>query len=116
MNMIKQNTGIIMEALKNREFKAYYQPQYDAITHRLVSAEALAHWEKPDGTLVPPADFVPVLEKDEGILLLDWYILREVCALLKKQKAEGIPTVPVSVNFSRMHVMEEDFTKNSVPK
>lgn len=111
MNMIKQDTGIIMEALKNREFKAYYQPQYDAITNRLVSAEALARWEKPDGTLVPPADFVPVLEKDEGILLLDWYILREVCALLKKQKAEGIPTVPVSVNFSRMHVMEEDFTK-----
>lgn len=99
----------IMQAFERREFKAYYQPQYDAITNRLVSAEALARWEKPDGTLVPPADFVPILEQGEGILALDWYMLREVCALLKKQKELEITMVPVAVNFSRMHVFEEDF-------
>ncbi|MCH5274594.1 MAG: EAL domain-containing protein [Lachnospiraceae bacterium] len=105
------DVAAIVEALQRREFKAYYQPQYDAITNRLVSAEALARWVKPDGTLVPPADFVPALEKGDEILALDWYILKEVCALLKKQKERGIAMVPISVNFSRMHVFEEDFVR-----
>lgn len=97
----------IIEAMKNKEFQAYYQPQYDALTGRLVSAEALARWIKPGGTVVPPADFIPLLEERGAVVDLDWYILQETCELLCKQKSED--RVPVSVNFSRMHVFEDDF-------
>ena len=97
----------IKVAMKNKEFQAYYQPQYDALTGRLVSAEALARWVKPNGMLVSPAEFVPVLEEQGAIVELDWYILQEVCEILCKQKNED--RVPISVNFSRLHVFEEDF-------
>ena len=53
----------IETALENFEFKAFYQPQYDSVTGRLVSAEALARWIKPDGTIIPPNKFIPIAEK-----------------------------------------------------
>lgn len=95
-------------AMENHELTAYYQPQYDAITNQLVSAEALVRWVKPDGTIIPPAEFIPLMEQNDAILKLDWYVLKEVCAFLKRQKKEGIPRVQIAVNFSRMHVLYED--------
>lgn len=101
----------IRAALDNHELKAYYQPQYDAITNKLVGAEALVRWIKPDGSVIMPGNFIPQMEEDNTILVLDWYILREVCAFLKKQREEGIYSVPVAVNFSRRHVYEDDFVE-----
>lgn len=95
-------------AMENHELTAYYQPQYDAITNRLVSAEALVRWVKPDGTIIPPAEFIPLMEQNNAILKLDWYVLKEVCTFLERQKKEGIPRVQIAVNFSRMHVLYED--------
>lgn len=102
----------VEEAMENHELTPYYQPQYDAITNRLVSAEALVRWIKPDGSIIPPAEFIPVLESGSAILAVDWYMLKEVCKFLQKQQAAGIPCVPIAVNFSRMHmVYEKDFTE-----
>lgn len=101
----------IRTALDNHELKAYYQPQYDAITNKLVGAEALVRWIKPDGSVIMPGSFIPQLEEDNAILELDWYILREVCAFLEKRQEEGIYCVPVAVNFSRLHVYEDDFVE-----
>lgn len=105
-------TSQIAQAMERRELQAYYQPQYDALTSKMVSAEALVRWVKQDGTVVPPAQFIPELEKDDGILAVDWYMLREICQLLKKQEEQGISRVPIAVNFSRMHlVYEKDFVE-----
>lgn len=99
----------VKRAMNNHELKVFYQPKFDAITSKLTGAEALVRWMKPDGTRVMPADFIPQLEAGKGILELDWYMLREVCSFLKRQQEERIQRVPVAVNFSRMHVYEEDY-------
>jgi EAL domain-containing protein (putative c-di-GMP-specific phosphodiesterase class I) len=99
----------IMLAMEHKEIKAFYQPQYNALTNKIVSAEALARWIKPDGTYVLPNDFIPILEKDEKINQFDWYILNEVCTMLKALIDDGKKAVPISVNFSRWHVREKDF-------
>ena len=99
----------IREAMSKGELKAYYQPQYDSITSRLKSAEALARWVRADGMVVPPMAFIPELERTGGITELDWYICEKVCCMLKKQESYGGKRVPVSVNFSRVHVREKDF-------
>ncbi len=99
----------IQYALDHHEFQAYYQPQYDAITNRLVSAEALVRWFKEDGTMVMPGDFIPEIEANGMVCDVDWYMLREACDFLKRQKEQGIHLVPISINFSRLHVNEEGF-------
>lgn len=102
----------IRQAMERRELKAYYQPQYDAITNRMVSAEALVRWVRPGGETVMPGDFIPLLEQGDEIMELDWYMLREVCEFLRDQRERGVPSVPIAVNFSRTHVKEEDFCAN----
>ncbi|MBD5096394.1 MAG: EAL domain-containing protein [Lachnospiraceae bacterium] len=99
----------VKAAMQQHELKVYYQPQYDAITNKLVGAEALVRWVKPDGSIIMPGSFIPPLEEDNTILELDWYMLREVCSFLKKQQQENLHSVTVAVNFSRRHLYEDDF-------
>ncbi len=99
----------ITYALENHEFQAYYQPQYDTITNRLVSAEALVRWFKEDGSMVMPGEFIPVIEENGMVCDVDWYMLRETCDFLKRQKEKGNQLIPISVNFSRLHINEDNF-------
>lgn len=99
----------ILNAIKNDELQAFYQPQYDAITAKVKSAEALVRWIKKDGTIVSPAAFIPQAEQTDLILQIDWHILDKACQMLKKQSEDR--QYPVSVNFSRRHIGEADFTE-----
>jgi EAL domain-containing protein (putative c-di-GMP-specific phosphodiesterase class I) len=101
----------VERAIEQKELKAYYQPQYNALTNKIVSAETLIRWVKPDGSLVPPAAFIPAMEKSEKINRVDWYMLEEVCTMLKTRMDAGKKVVPVSVNFSRWHLKETDYIK-----
>ena len=101
----------VLQALKNREMQVYYQPQYDTLTKSIKGAEALVRWFKPDGTLVMPGEYIPMLEETTAILELDWYMTERVCEFLKKQREEGMPSVPISINYSRRHVRESEFTE-----
>ncbi len=97
----------VTEAMKKHEIQPFYQPLYETATNKLVGAEALSRWVKPDGTIILPGEFVPELEKNSAILTLDWYMFEECCKMLSKQKELGIPQVRISVNFSRMHALYE---------
>ena len=79
----------IRNAMDNHEFVAYYQPQYNALTNKIASAEALVRWPRPDGTTVMPGVFVPLLEQSDAIIELDWYILEEVCRFLETEQDAG---------------------------
>lgn len=99
----------IRNAMDNHEFVAYYQPQYNALTNKIASAEALVRWPRPDGTTIMPGVFVPLLEQSDAIIELDWYILEEVCRFLETEQDAGNSLVPIGVNFSRWHVDESGF-------
>ncbi len=101
----------IQNGLEQHEFVAYYQPQYDAVSKRLVSAEALARWKKPDGTMVSPGAFIPFAEENGIVTEIDWYILNEVCAFLRKVLDAGETIKKVACNFSRIHLKNPDFEK-----
>ena len=98
----------IVSAIENKEIRAFYQPQYDCNSGRLVSAEALVRWVKPNGTIIPPDDFIPELEKTQDINVLDWFMAEEACKTILEL---GDSAVPIGVNFSRWHVREPDFAR-----
>lgn len=99
----------VRSAISNNELQAFYQPQYDAITAKVKSAEALVRWIKKDGTVIPPFAFIPQAEETDLILEIDWYMLDKVCRMLKKQSNDR--QYPISVNFSRRHIGEPDFAE-----
>ena len=100
----------IRAALQNNELTAFYQPQYDALTSQLKGAEALVRWIKPDGSIIPPCYFIPVAEESGLIMDIDWYVTELACKTLEKQNT--MPQFPISVNFSRRHIQEENFAEH----
>lgn len=107
----EQNITNSMErALAKGEFKVFLQPKLDVKRNCLAGAEALVRWEK-DGILMPPNDFIPLFEKNGFIIKLDFYVYEEVCKLISHWREEGMPIVPISLNVSRVHLNEKDFTK-----
>jgi sensor c-di-GMP phosphodiesterase-like protein len=51
------------EAIRNGEIVPFFQPTIDIKTGKLVGAEVLARWRRPDGTMVSPANFIPLAER-----------------------------------------------------
>ena len=95
-------------ALANGEFEAWYQPKFDPATDRVVGAEALVRWRKPEGGMVSPGTFIPLFEKDGLVVRLDEYIFRQVCDLQKRRMDSGRQLLPISVNMSRMALHRAD--------
>lgn len=102
------------EALKNREFIVYMQPKVCPADGMIKGAEALVRWQMPDGTILPPGQFVPVFEKNKVIGKLDQYVFEEVCCWISGRLAQGLPMVPISVNVSKVRFYTPDFVESYV--
>ncbi len=105
-------TDSMDQALKNGEFVAVYQPKYDVKTQKIVGAEALVRWYRPDGKIIPPNRFISLFESNGQISRLDNYMFETVCRYIALIIKKGIKPLPVSVNFSRAHLYELDFADN----
>lgn len=111
---IRQQKSVLAdykEAIKNEEFKVFYQPKVDSKGGELVGAEGLVRWIRNNET-VSPGVFIPPLEESGEILLLDYYVLRHVCADITRWKKEGLVPVKTSVNFSRKDLKDKDLAHN----
>lgn len=93
----------MVTALGNEEFKAWLQPKVSLKTGKIVGAEALVRWQRPDGSQMFPDSFIPIFEKNGFITKLDFAVLDQVMDYLRAAMDAGEPVVPVSVNFSRRH-------------
>jgi len=92
------------DALKNDEITFWLQPQVRASTGSIVGAESLARWIKPNGQMVPPSAFVPVLEKYGFIPDLDKFIWESVCRWSRSCLDRGLPLISISVNVSQVDI------------
>ncbi len=90
------------KAIDRHEIQAFYQPVIRTSSRQLCSFEALARWVDPELGMIYPDEFIPVLEREKMIHLLDIAILRQVCARIRSCIASGETLIPVSVNLSRL--------------
>ena len=98
----------LRRALDSYEFEVYYQPQYNIQSEppRLVGAEALVRWQHPELGLISPDDFIPLLEKNGQISLVDRYVWEEAAKHIVRWREEFGVVIPVSVNLSRVDVFD----------
>lgn len=89
------------QALEDHEISVWYQPKYLVGTGKIVGAEALARWIRPDGGSISPAQFIPILERSGKIRQLDEHVFRTVCRMERRLMEKGYRFLPVSVNLSR---------------
>ena len=99
----KEVSVVFKQAIENQEFIVYYQPKVTLVDNRLCGCEALVRWVRK-GQLIPPMEFVPVLEREGTVCTLDFYVLERVCQDIRKWLDSGMEPVCVSVNFSKIHL------------
>jgi len=90
----------LARALESGQFSLHYQPQVDAGSGRIVSAEALLRWEHPQRGMVSPVQFIPVAEETGLIVPLGEWVVLTACRQMAEWRQAGLPVVPVAVNLS----------------
>lgn len=94
--------------LKEERFLIYLQPKVDLSSRKLIGAEALIRYRHEERGLIAPDFFIPPLEKEHLIRYIDLFVLEQACRLLGRWQQEGHKTFPISINFSRITLMEEE--------
>ena len=111
INMENEIESSKLEALKNEEFKLFFQPKYNLQTGQLVGAEALVRWIKQDGKMIFPDQFVPLFEKNGFCVELDFYMVEKVCKQLHDWMVKGLEVYPVSINQSKLLFYRTDYVE-----
>ncbi len=101
----------LRHALEQDQFVLHYQPQFSGDGRRLTGAEALLRWQHPRRGLVPPDQFIPVLEELGLVVEVGDWVLREACRQLKCWHQEQIRVPKISVNLSARQFSEGDLHK-----
>ncbi|MEG2896638.1 MAG: sensor domain-containing phosphodiesterase [Eubacterium sp.] len=96
----------LLSGLEKNEFEMYLQPKASVDTGKIIGAEALVRRNDPERGVIFPGEFIPLLEKEGSVQYIDFFILEEVCKTLENWQKKGDPLIVVSLNFSRITMME----------
>jgi diguanylate cyclase (GGDEF)-like protein/PAS domain S-box-containing protein len=98
----------IEQALLNDELVLYYQPKVNMVTGKVFGAEALIRWIHPEKGIIPPLDFLPILERSELEIQVGYWVIAKGLAQIEIWKSMGID-IEVSVNVSSNHLQDSTF-------
>lgn len=96
-------------ALEENRIVVLLQPKYSVQQKRIIGAEALSRFCDSEGKMISPALFVPVLEDASIVSQLDLAVIRQIVPLQRRWMDEGRELFPISVNLSRMDLLEPGF-------
>ncbi len=111
---IMEASNLFRKAAGDNRITIFLQPKIAANTEEVVGAEALARIVAEDGSIIPPARFIPALEQIGIIGALDSIMTEKVFELQKKWKDQGRRLFVVSVNVSRQEYVKTDFADKMI--
>lgn len=95
------------KAIEDNEFEVYFQPKINLDNEKTAGAEALVRWKHKEYGMISPGEFISLFETNGKICRLDLYVFEIVCKKLNEWKERELPPIKVSVNLSRVHLMEQ---------
>ncbi len=98
----------IKHALENNELVLYYQPKVNMRTGGIYGAEALIRWIHPEKGLIPPLDFLPVIDGTELEIDIGNWVINQAMQQISTWHKQGIK-LQVSVNIASYHLQSNDF-------
>ncbi len=103
-----ENLERIHQALKENEFELYYQPKVNMKTGEIVGAEALIRWNHPEKGLVPPLDFLPLIEEHKLSVDIGEWVINAALKQINEWEKIGF-VLHVSVNIGALQLLQGDF-------
>ena len=101
----------LRQALDNEEFVLHYQPKVSLESGKLTGAEALIRWNDPRTGLVPPGQFIPILEETGLIFEVGRWALRKSIEDYLRWRAAGLAAVRIAVNVSPLQLRNRGFVE-----
>lgn len=101
----------LRRAVERGELRLHYQPELDLTTREITGFEALVRWERDDGTLIPPSEFIPLAEDTGLIVPIGKWVIEEACRQIQRWEALGgrlAGRLKVWVNLSARQLGEPD--------
>lgn len=99
---------MLRDAFDKDQFELYYQPQVSMQTGKIVGMEALVRWAHPVKGVIPPNEFIPLVEQLGLIVELGKWALRTACQQIVSWYDAGYPYIQVAVNISPLHFKDFD--------
>ena len=98
----------LRHAIERGEFILHYQPKVDLASNEIIGVEALIRWQHPENGLIPPNDFIPILEENGLIIPVGEWVVRTVCEQNMAWKRNGNRPLTVAVNLSGRQFMQKN--------
>jgi diguanylate cyclase (GGDEF)-like protein/PAS domain S-box-containing protein len=99
----------LRQALEQREFELYYQPQVEICSNHIVGMEALIRWRHPELGMLLPKTFLYLAEETGLIIPIGEWMLYHACARNRAWQKAGLHPVRVTVNISGVHFRQKNF-------
>lgn len=108
---------ILERALRERSIQVYYQPIYSLQEKRIVSLEALSRLFDEELGYIPPAEFIPIAEKNGDIIRIGEIVLEECCKFLSKHVLSNMSLGirSIQVNISVAQCMQQNLKEAIMP-
>jgi diguanylate cyclase (GGDEF)-like protein len=100
------------KAVENEEFVLHFQPKIEVRSGRVCGLEALLRWQRPGFGLVPPGEFIGVLEDTGLILPVGRWVIAAACGQIGAWLASSVGSVAVSVNVAGRQFIEGDIERD----
>ena len=102
------------KAVENQEFVLHYQPKIEIISGRICGLEALLRWQRPQFGLVPPGEFITVLEDTGLIVPVGRWVIAAACKQIGDWLASSVGPIPVSVNVAGRQFIGGDVERDVI--
>ena len=90
----------LRHAIERNEFLIYYQPIVQFSTGQITGVEALLRWRRPSQEIIPPLEFIPVLEDSGQIIQVGQWVLETACRQGKLWQQQGFGDLKININIS----------------
>jgi diguanylate cyclase (GGDEF)-like protein len=98
----------LRRALERDELVLHYQPKVSLVSRQITGLEALLRWRHPERGLVPPVEFISLLEESGLIVQAGSWVLSAVCRQLSEWRDLGVRLVPIAINLSARQFLSAD--------
>ena len=99
----------LRRGVERNEFFLHYQPQWDLRSNRMVGVEVLLRWQSEEFGLMPPSEFISLIEESDLIFSIGEWMLKSACRQARRWADEGHTDLKVAVNISGKQFKQAEF-------